>query len=297
MRKTTMSSVPSSQLIRRVTLLLGIPTLIGGVGYLLYSGLDRASRRVSSSEAAFDPRQMASDIDRVEIETTGSVQITSRFDSMLGSDDGPFRIRTRVVRGTTQPTVRNEVVDRVLYLKGDCPPLSSVCAVHFRIEGLPANVEVVVDSGGSDIQIIGPRQSVVEADSGGGDVFVVGSVPEVEVRSDGGDVEVAEVGKSLRIDSNGGSIAAVELHAPDVNLESNGGNVRAGFMSDVGRLRVNSNGGGVKVEVPRNDVNYRVRAVANGGSRLVEIRTDPAATREIEVDSNGGDILMEYNSL
>ena len=91
-----------------------------------------------------------------------------------------------------------------------------------------------------------------------------------------------------------GSDVVISAVDGDVDVTVNGGRVDMAFDSAPHHIKASSNGGRVSVKLPDDGNAYRVGTHTNGGSTKVGVRTDPASTRTIDVETNGGNIDVGY---
>jgi hypothetical protein len=80
----------------------------------------------------------------------------------------------------------------------------------------------------------------------------------------------------------------------DADVSINGGDVDMQFASSPHTVKARVNGGRVDVELPHDRTDYHVKARAEGGSTHVDVRTDPASDRLIDVKASGGSIDVRY---
>ena len=106
---------------------------------------------------------------------------------------------------------------------------------------------------------------------------------------------VVRLPRNLDIVAHGnGSNITITSVAGSVDASSNGGALDLRFAEAPYFVRGRSNGGRVAVELPRGDEFYRVDADSNGGKAKVEVRTDPASERQIDLHANGGQVEVRY---
>ncbi|WP_329567108.1 DUF4097 family beta strand repeat-containing protein [Kitasatospora sp. NBC_01266] len=113
---------------------------------------------------------------------------------------------------------------------------------------------------------------------------------EVTVRNTGGDVNVTGLAGALDLTGDGGAVRATDLTSAHFTAHADGGSVNAQFAAAPELVDIDSAGGSVTTRLP--DGVYAVDASADGGSRQVQVRTDPAAPHKVTVRSDGGSVAI-----
>jgi hypothetical protein len=98
---------------------------------------------------------------------------------------------------------------------------------------------------------------------------------------------------SVEMDGNGLD-ARIESITGDLDVAINGGDVDAAFSAAPRNVKMRANGGSIDVVIPNDQSTYRTESSSNGGSSTVDVRTDPASDRSIDVHTNGGRITVRY---
>jgi hypothetical protein len=123
-----------------------------------------------------------------------------------------------------------------------------------------------------------PRDMKLVLWSGSGDVTVVGASGDVDLTTDHG------------------AIDASRLRSHDARASSDHGAARLRFAAAPVHVQASATHGDVTVVVPRAGEAYRVDASSDHGSTNVDVRTDAAARRTIELSSEHGDVTVRYAS-
>jgi DUF4097 and DUF4098 domain-containing protein YvlB len=209
-------------------------------------------------------------VQHLDIRATGSVSIDA---SPAGSTE--ITVTRRVIRGLRTPTYSEAISGDTLLLRSHCPVFADYhCSVNYSIH-VPVSTSVVLDTNGNN-------------------AHVHDLTGDLDVDSSGGDVEVARVSGRLHLRSSGGGVRATGVRSKIVDAGSSGGGVGITFVAPPDDVRASSSGGDATVEVPRDDTSYRADVSASGGSRQVDVKTDPESTHLIEIDSSGGSARLRY---
>jgi hypothetical protein len=108
--------------------------------------------------------------------------------------------------------------------------------------------------------------------------------------SAGGAISVEGLAGSLDLSSGGGAINGSRIAAKSVIARTAGGPSNLIFAVAPTAVRADSSGGDVTVRLPARS--YAVNARSDGGDTRIRVATDPAAEHRIDVEADGGDILL-----
>jgi hypothetical protein len=181
------------------------------------------------------------------------------------------------------------------------------CSVGFTLR-VPATVSVTAVASGGNITVSGVAGANLS--SGGGNVTATSVSEALTVASEGGDLHLAGIDGPLAaqsgggnmdlegltaaaatITTDGGDLTAMGMAVPSATLSSGGGNVRVGFATSPDSVIVTTDGGDATVLVPGGP--YALTADSGGGPEVIGIATDPAARVTLNVNSNGGSLVIE----
>ncbi len=98
---------------------------------------------------------------------------------------------------------------------------------------------------------------------------------------------------AIELDGNGLD-AQIESVTGDLDVSINGGDVDATFSEAPRQIKARTNGGNIGIVIPNDQYSYRLKSSSNGGSTDVDVRTDPASDRVIDVHTNGGRVTVRY---
>ncbi|HEX3003556.1 MAG TPA: DUF4097 family beta strand repeat-containing protein [Angustibacter sp.] len=117
---------------------------------------------------------------------------------------------------------------------------------------------------------------------------------DVRVHSSAGAVRAEGLSGALDLSTSAGSVRATNLTSSDVRASSSAGSVTVELASEPMRVTASSSAGSVTVLLPRGDATYRVSAKTSAGSENVDVRTDPASDRVVDVHSSAGSVRVGY---
>jgi len=229
--------------------------------------------------------------------------------------------------GDTSPVVTAQVTGGQLTLAAPACAQSD-CNVGFTVT-LPTRVPVTAVSSGGDIIISGAAGASLDSgggavratsitgslgvtseggpvlvdnaaggnvDSGGGVVQAARIYRQLTVSTEGGPVTVSGLTGALHADTGGGTLIAEGVSASAAAVTTEGGDARLGFATPPGSVQVDTGGGAADLTVPGGP--YALTANdGGGGPELISIATDPAATRSINVSTNGGPLRINAGAV
>lgn len=228
--------------------------------------------------------------------------------------------------GDTAPAVTAQVTGGQLTLAAPACAQSD-CNVGFTVT-LPARVPVTASSSGGDIILSGAAGASLDSGGGavratnitgslgitteGGPVFIDraaganvdsgnGAVQasnihgQLTVSTEGGPLVLSGVTGALHVDTGGGPLFAGGVSASVVSITTEGGNVRLGFAAAPDTVQVSTGNGDADLTVPGGP--YALTADSGGGPELISIATNPAATRSINVSTEGGALRINAGTV
>lgn len=120
-----------------------------------------------------------------------------------------------------------------------------------------------------DYEVVVPRGTAVTGEAQSGDITIEGmAATDVTVRS--GDVRVLDGAGSVKVQTRSGDIT-VNLATPQ-------------------SVQADANSGDVNVVVPQD--RYRVQVQTSSGEQQIDIPTDPAGTRTLDLRADSGDVTL-----
>jgi hypothetical protein len=253
---------PPSRRTRRVVLWISALVAIVSIAFGAVSLADLLAHSRREQTLSFPVTKV------LEVRTDGSVTVRAAAVEHI-------TVVRRIDRGFRHPAYTAGVVGDRLVLTGSCPVMvNQWCRVSYTVE-VPATTTVTV-----------------HADAGG--VTVTGIDGDLDLSSSAGSVTVTDASGAVRAHSSAGSVTADHLRAADVDASSSAGRVSLSFAVPPSSVVAHSSAGSVEVVVPDDETAYRVDASSSAGSESVDVRTDPASTRTIEVSSSAGSVRIHY---
>jgi hypothetical protein len=247
----------------------------------------------------------------------------------ITTGSGPYVTVAEAVSfsGDTAPAVTAQVIGGQLTLAAPACAQSD-CSVGFTVT-LPTRVPVTASSSGGDIIISGAAGASLDSgggavratnitgslgvtteggpvlldnvagasvDSGGGVVQASGIYGQLTVNSEGNPVMINGLTGALQADTGGGNLIAEGISASTAAVTTEGGDVRLGFATAPDTVQVDTGGGAADLSVPGGP--YALTADdGGGGPELISIATNPAATRSINVSTNGGALRISAGAV
>lgn len=262
---------------RRVALAIGVPValvLIGWTGFGLVSALGQASYPVHVTIPLQNGRLVAD---------TGGGDVTLHQDQVRSS--------TARLTGTVRYSlVRPRLTVTSTGIRLRCSIPTGNCGLSATLD-VPADTAVNLTTGGGNAQLSGIESDVV-LNSAGGDVTISRVGGTVKMATGGGNVTASDLGGILQFSTDGGDIYADGLSAPQLTLESGGGNDTVAFTTAPANLTIVSDGGDVTLLLPHGSTRYAITTSPGGGNYRASVPTDPASPDKISVDSGGGNISI-----
>ena len=264
---------------RWITLMIGVPIALALIGWTAFSfvgSIGQASFPVHAAIPLQNGHLVAS---------TNGNDITLHQDQAAGD--------TAQLTGTVQYSLfRPKFTVSGTDVSLDCHVPTGNCGLSATLD-VPAGTPVDLTSGGGNIQASGIQRDVT-LDTGGGDVTISGDGGNTDLSTGGGNVTAGDLGGILKFTTAGGDITGNGLFAPDVTLQTGGGNVTLVFTKVPARVNITSSGGDVTVLLPRGSTRYFITDDPAGGdySASVPKTTSPTAANQISVSSGGGNIQI-----
>lgn len=187
-----------------------------------------------------------------------------------------------VVAGTLVSGWRTNELERrrdgdELVLRTDCPdgPIDSFCSADLVVE-VPRELALRVRSNNTSVQLIG-----LDGD------LDVGTSNDAVLGDDLG-------GEHVRVRSSNDRVELVGLRSPMVDVQTSNDRVGLTFIGPPDDVRVRTSNDRVEVVVPDSEASYVVDTATSNGSTSTDVRSDPAATRRIDVRTSNDDVVVRY---
>jgi Putative adhesin len=264
---------------RSVLLLVGSLLAVGVAAYGIFTTLDLMARERTSSPIEF------SSVRAIRLDVSAGSVTLSR-----GSTNQVVGTRT-VLRGLRKPSFNETLLaDGTLVLSTNCPHFGVNCAVDYTLQ-VPSTSSVDGQLSGGNFTVTA-LSGDLNVGTSGGRVRLTDVSGAGRIDSSGGDIRITGSSGQLDLRSSGGSIAANGMTNENVTVSASGGNVTFTFTKAPRSLSIDSSGGSVTVVLPAKSPPYAVDASTSGGSRRVDIATDPKSSYRLRIASSGGDITV-----
>jgi hypothetical protein len=148
---------------------------------------------------------------------------------------------------------------------------------------------LVISAQGGPVTVAGTAGANIE--SGGGPVRAAGVDGTLTVSSENGPLTVTGLSGSLHADTGGGPAFAQGINAPDVTVSTEGGDARLGFVTAPDSVQVVTGGGVADLTVPGGP--FALTTDSGGGPQSVGIAISPAASRSINISTEGGPLFVQ----
>jgi hypothetical protein len=165
------------------------------------------------------------------------------------------------------------------------------CSVGFEVT-VPAGVTVTAASDGGPVTVSGTAGA--NLDSSSGLVRATGIDGPLTVTSDGGGVNVDGLTGPLHVDTGSGTLLARGVASTTATVITDGGAARISFATAPDAVLVSTGSGAATLAMPGGP--YALIADSGGGPQRVGIATDPAASRSINVRTDGGPLEIIPNA-
>ena len=263
---------------RWVALAIGVPialVLIGWSAFSLVAGVGRASFSVSTSIPLQDGHLVAS---------TGGGDITVHQDQTRG---GTARLTGTVQYSLIRPHLTIDGTGVHL----DCRLPTGNCGLNATLD-VPLDTSVNLASEGGNMQVNGIQRDVT-LNSSGGDVTVSDIGGIADVTTGGGNLTASDLGNIRQFTTDGGDVNGNDLFAPQVKMESGGGNVTLAFTRVPANLNIISDGGDITLVLPHSTTtSYAITEQTEGGDYSHSVPTSSSSSHMINVTSGGGNVSI-----
>jgi Putative adhesin len=239
---------------------------IGSVGWAGFNVVSLIAHEVRTEVTPYD----AAEITLIDVDnTSGPVTIEG------SAERDEIIVTAEISDGLRKTGERQQVVDGRLELDATCPLIGSEwCEVKYTVE-VPADIEV-------------------RADTDNGVLRVSGVDGPVSLSADNGTVEVADIAGNLTIESDNGSIEASRLTSDSVIAETDNGSLTIELLEPPTSVEARSDNGSIDVVLPATDEAYALDISTDNGDISRDVRTDPASSRHILIETDNGDALVRY---
>ncbi|GAA1164194.1 hypothetical protein GCM10009630_72960 [Kribbella jejuensis] len=247
---------------RRYGIAISVALILGGV-YWALTGLTSGARSDQSSYPVDG--------------TTLLVKGGSATVEVLPGDGTEVKVERQFERNVfgSDPQEKYDADAHRLQLDGGgCGFLSFGCKTSYVLT-VPRNVQLTVESNSGDVTVSGMRAGTT-------------------VKTSSGDIAVHDVGGPLDLRSSSGDLDADALNSTSVTTSTSSGSATLEFAVAPQSIESKSSSGDVSIGIPAGDEAYKVDTKTSSGDESANVKSDPAATREITARTSSGDVSIDY---
>jgi hypothetical protein len=241
-------------------IVIGVLLVIFG-GVALLSWLSNSNRE-ESTETYLDVTELVFDLENASIEVSA------------GGDETV--VDMSVSTGFLAPTVDLEQRDGVLRLVQDCP------SIVFGW-GCQSSFEITV-----------PPGTVLTGGTSNGAITLMGLDGPVNIFTSNGAVAMSDVSSDVDVRTSNGAISGSDMTSDALEANTSNGSIDMDFADAPSDLRLDTSNGRVEVVLPADSPPFALSTSTSNGTVTTEIRTDPAASDTIEIETSNGDITVRY---
>lgn len=185
-----------------------------------------------------------------------------------------LQVRRTVRAAGRAPTVEERADANGASLKSRCPALSGrACSIRYEV-AVPPGYAIDVAANTGRVEVYGL------------------TVKKLQIEGSSGSTHLEDIRGSVGIHSLSGSITGTRLGVSDFVARVGSGGTSVDFTLPPERVAVTTASGAVTIRLPAGDGPYRVAAHSGSGDEDVQVPTDPAASRHIDVSSSSGDVAV-----
>lgn len=226
---------------------------------------------IARSEAAVDI------VDPADGLHTLAVQLDGGSVRVQGADGDEIRVSGTLVSGWRRTELTRDRGNGRLVLRTECPdtPIDSFCSADLVVE-VPRGLSVEVRSDNTAVTLAGL--------DGGVDVSTTNaSVSGEDLRAE-----------RVKVRTSNDRIELGGLDVESLDAVTSNDRVLASFTSPPRQVGVRTSNDSVEVVLPEGRAAYRVDLTTSNGSGTAEVRTDPAASRTVDVRTSNDDVVVRY---
>jgi len=185
-----------------------------------------------------------------------------------------LQIRRTVRAGGRAPMVEERAGANGASLRSRCPALSGrACSIRYEI-AVPAGYVIDVAAHTARVDVHGL------------------TVEKLQIGGSTGSTQLEDVQGSVEFNSASGSITGTRLGLREFVARTGSGSANLDFTLPPDRVTAITGSGAVRVRLPAGGGPYRVAAESASGEEDVQVPTDPASSRHIDVTSSSGDVAV-----
>ncbi|WP_020390305.1 DUF4097 family beta strand repeat-containing protein [Kribbella catacumbae] len=245
---------------RRYGIAISVALILGGV----YWALTSLTENTKTSEQTYPV-----------VGTSLSIETRSANLQVQSGDVSQITVHRRIERNALGSDPKEKYEDGKLEIRDSgCGFLSFGCDTEYVVT-VPRDLSVTIDSSSGDLKVAGLSGSTTLKSSSGG-------------------IEARQISGDLSLESSSGDLEATDLSSGSVTGKSSSGSIQLFFRTAPTKVQLESSSGDVSVRLPAGEESYKVEADTSSGDENTTVKTDPAATRTIKVETSSGDATVMY---
>lgn len=147
---------------------------------------------------------------------------------------------------------------------------------------------------GGSYEITVPESVEVRGDTGNGAIVLTALAADVDVRTSNGAIRLDDIEGVVTARTSNGTIEGSGLASPTVVADTSNGPIVLAFESAPDTVEARTSNGRVEIYLPEDSPAYAVDANTSNGTVESALRTDPAASARIQVNTSNGDVTIGY---
>jgi len=149
----------------------------------------------------------------------------------------------------------------------------------------------------SSLTLTVPQTVDLRVRNDSGDVRVSGVRGPVSVSADSADVELTDLAGPLSIELDSGRLDGDRLTSTRVEATLDSGSVTLAFLTAPAEVRARTDSGQITIAVPSGSGAYGVQASADSGQTHVDVATATGTGRQINAETDSGNITIQYHTV
>jgi hypothetical protein len=158
-------------------------------------------------------------------------------------------------------------------------------------DGCPRSGLTTFCEGNYDLRVPPDLDLRVVNHSGG--VRASGLTGPLDLQGDNGGISVDGATGLLRLHTSDGTIRTTNLRSTDLQASTTNSGITLSFLVAPGRVDARTSNASIRLTVPAGSGPYAVQQHTSNGTTSIQVKTDPAAIRELVLRTSNGDIVVQ----
>lgn len=143
-------------------------------------------------------------------------------------------------------------------------------------------------------EVVVPAGTDVSGSTSNGAISAVGLDSPLEATTSNGAVDVEGLSANTSVATSNGVITGSGLSSIEFDARTSNGRIELTFVESPETVSLRTSNGAVTVVLPEDSPPYALTTSTSNGTVDAPVRTDPAASATIDVETSNGDITIEY---